>query len=225
MSKRNGKRNGRRGKDNDEENVVLTRRKETVLRYKDFVIPDHYFTHLRYVERSLLLLNTTTSINVGFAGNDCFAPNIFGGGHQPMGFDQLGALYKRFRVHSSLIRIQPVSFTQGFQVSCTPSQSASTPATNAIAMELPYTKYAVWYAGIGYMAMLENDISTREIVGIKSIDEDDQFAGTTSASPARLWYWIINVESFDGTTSAVVRCNIEIEYYVEMFDRVILPPS
>lgn len=222
---RKNRRQRRQLKDGDEQNVQENRRYRTVLRYNDFLIPDDYFCHFKYVESSLVLFNGGVAVLYAFAGNDLFDPNVTGTGHQPLGFDQMMALYKRFRVHSSKIKVSLVYQTQGTQMSITPSQSAAAPASMAVAMEQPYNKYTNWYAGIGTGAQLENDISTREITGIESINQDDQFAGSSTASPARLWYWVLNTEVFDGSTAGILRVNVCIDYYVELFDRVSLAQS
>jgi len=70
------------------------------------VIPQRFFTRLRYVS---LQIGTTTTISPGyyqFAANGLNDPNLTGGGHQPMGFDQLSALYKDYRVHAVKVKVQ-----------------------------------------------------------------------------------------------------------------------
>ncbi len=212
------RRNNRNG--NDEENVNEGRRRITTLRYNNFIVPDHYFTHLKYVERKLVLCSASVSGVYVYGGNDCFHPDKTGTGHQPMGFDQLTALYTRFRVHSSKIRLWYVNGTTGFQYGCIPSNSTTMPVTFQDMEESPYSKWKVAYTNVGYDVVVENDISTKEIVGIKSVDEDDQFAGSSTAVPGRQWYWVIHSQVYDNATSATLLVNAEIEYDVEFFDRV-----
>lgn len=64
--------------------------------------PPEYPCKLRYVERVTLSTFGTSSSAFGpeyvMAINNLFDPNFSGGGHQPQGFDQLAALYKRYTV-------------------------------------------------------------------------------------------------------------------------------
>jgi hypothetical protein len=198
---------------------------ETTLYYRDFIVPDHYFTHMKYVEPSWAVVSGGTSGAVVFAGNDIFKPNVTSTGHQPMGFDQLMALYKRFRVHSSRITLELVYESTGFQFSVTPSQLSTTPINFDDSEETPYSKWIVAYIGAGYRLRIRNNISTVEIVGIQSISQDDQFAGTSTASPGRLWYWVIHCKSYDGSTPGTLRLNVCVEYDVELYDRVSLGQS
>lgn len=225
MSMYKRKRSSRIRRKNDEENVNINRRQQTVLRYRDFIVPDHFFTHMKYAEQSVFIVPAAVSGAYVYAGNDIFDPNVTGTGHQPMGFDQLMALYKRFRVHSSRITVELVYQTTGFMYSVTPSQSSTTPTNFNDSEESPYAKWIVAFSGVGYRVKVENDISTIEITGIQSISQDDQFAGTSTASPGRLWYWVIHGQSYDGVATGSLRVNVCLEYDVELYDRVNLGQS
>lgn len=84
-----------------------------------FVLRDKYICKLRYCDE--------ITLNAGIAGvavgnqykaNSLFDPNITGVGHQPMGFDQLSLVYKKFTVLASTIKC---TWTNGDNASTQPS--------------------------------------------------------------------------------------------------------
>jgi hypothetical protein len=210
---------------NDGEYVNENEREQLTLFFRGYIVPDHFYTHVRYTDRNFVIMSTVTNASYIFAGNDIFDPDVTSSGHQPMGFDQLMALYQRFRVHSSLIRVGLVYQSTGCQFGTCPSNATTTPSNLNNLMESPYAKWLTTYNGIGIDAKIIDHMQTKEIVGIKSIDEDDQFAGTSTASPARLWYWILHAETFDTNTTGSMRLNFSIEYDVELFSRINLGQS
>lgn len=63
---------------------------------------------LRYVEQ-LHLSGGSGSAMQNYRANSCFDPNLTGGGHQPMGFDQMAAKYNHYQVLGSRIKIVSVA--------------------------------------------------------------------------------------------------------------------
>lgn len=62
-------------------------------------------TWLRYAEAITGLGGAPTQFDYQFRLNSLFDPNFTGAGHQPRGFDQLAALYGRYRVYRARVRV------------------------------------------------------------------------------------------------------------------------
>lgn len=62
-------------------------------------------TWLRYAEAITGLGGAPTVFDYQFRLNSLFDPNFTGAGHQPRGFDQLAALYGRYRVYRARARV------------------------------------------------------------------------------------------------------------------------
>lgn len=62
-------------------------------------------TKLRYVQNVFLQsVSGAVGKNV-FSPQNCFDPDASGTGHQPMYFDQIAAIYARYKVHKATIRV------------------------------------------------------------------------------------------------------------------------
>lgn len=154
-----------------------------------------------------------------FAANDLYDPNVTGGGHQPLGFDQLMALYNHFHVISSKIRVD----------FCT--QSGSSPVaggcvcmihvnddvtlgdTDARTMlEMPGTNWSIM------QPVTKSPLSLRHSYDATSwnpgdIMANDNLQGSSSSSPTEKQHFTLGVASIDQSTDpVVVHCWVEIEY-------------
>jgi len=75
------------------------------------VLPDNYRTKLRYSTYYQLYSASGLAIHKVFNANSLFDPDFTGSGHQPRGFDQLAALYGRYRVNSITVKVSIANLT------------------------------------------------------------------------------------------------------------------
>lgn len=198
---------------------------DSMLVFRGLLIPDHFFTHMNYVQKFNLLATSATGFN-NFRGNDVFDPDQTGTGHSPMGFQQLGALWSKFRVHGSHIEVKPILVSQTSTLALCPSLLSTGPSNIQNMKETPYAIYMDFSSGIlpvGYK--LSKYIETRKVFGYPNIYQDDVFVGNVSTSPTSLFYWNVRGESFDGTTTMVMTVDVKITYDIEWFARINLSQS
>jgi len=155
---------------------------------------------------------------VDIKGNGCYDPDAALGGHQPMGFDQVMAIYKKYYVKGSKLKVR----------ACAITTSAASPYNNSAVM-------CVWADTVPYNVVdsqittercLAHGGRTMRISNIYSEDkyirmgsttkgvteygmDDDRASGTDGTDPELVWYW--HVVIIPGTQSADVPLSLEIE--------------
>lgn len=70
--------------------------------------PNHYLCKVNYVQEVAINASAVPAVYV-FRANSCYDPDLTGVGHQPMGFDELSALYSNFVVVGSRLRMTPIN--------------------------------------------------------------------------------------------------------------------
>lgn len=183
-------------------------------------VSDVLKTELYYDEQWKILAAASGAI-YGFRGNDCYDPDLTGGGHQPLGFDQLMSLYTRFKVSSSQVDLKIQRATDACEVVLCPTQDTSPTIINIAEQE--YSKIMTVSSTISNHRTI-SWMSTKQILGLNSLDSE-QLMGTASASPNRQWYWLIGAYSYDSTTTIDLFLSIRIKYYVEFYERKTLGQS
>lgn len=75
------------------------------------VLPDSYRTKLRYSTYYQGYSAAGTPLHRTYNANSVFDPDLTGAGHQPRGFDQLAALYGRYRVNAIQVKVSIANLT------------------------------------------------------------------------------------------------------------------
>lgn len=190
----------------------------------------HMYVTLKYSQNITLTNLTTVASNQVFRLNSIFDPDFTGGGHQPYGFDQLAALYNRYRVLKTHWKVQWGGANNTIPVLVTPTNGAlpvaiTTGATFEAASEVPFASVRMLSSGgptiicSGTMPLnVLGGVSVREFVA------DDRFEATTSANPAEVV--LLNVASFNpNAVTSVVYFVITLEYYVDLHDPILVAQS
>lgn len=192
------------------------------------IIPDSYSCKLKYTE----ILNLSPGLyyyQYQFSGNGIFDPNVTSTGTQPTGRDQLAALYQKYVVTGSRMKLLFTNTVSSASVivSSIPTTSAIAIAANDINMNLrnPYSKNKVaGTSGGSNRITVSNYMTTKKIFGEKSIAEDD-YEADVGAQPTNQWYWTWNAATGDLGTSITGNMIVEITYYVKFFKRITLSNS
>lgn len=190
---------------------------------------------IAYVELRYVFNNTRNAVGIGgnvFRGNGAFDPDFSGIGSQPMGFDQYGALFRRYRVIGSKVKVMAASRdgaeTIGmYVVPLTTSAPASTSIKGYIEQQYCKTNY-MGRADGSSKAMLTHQMSTSKIRGVAmtAIRNDSEYSGPIGGNPNLQWYWSVGFYDLSGNLGTVtVDYQVEITYMVEFFDRDALTTS
>lgn len=185
------------------------------------------YTKLRYRQKIALTASTTFQYNV-FRLNSVYDPDYTGVGGQPMGFDQLAGLYNKFTVYGCKARITctqagsiPTTCVMAPQKvvtygSATPDelQERRLSVSKHCTTERPVT-LTRYYPMSGLFGIPKKDI----------IGDEGDFAGSSSASPAKNFYLLVGQQPVDSTSGTIVYFDIELTYYLKAFENKALARS
>lgn len=203
----------------------MDRIQSLTVRAPGVVCPDRTFVKLKYLD--------VTNQVVGTAGNNYGAIQYTANDAHlaaPIGFSEMSALYRYYRVHACSIKIQ------GSNMESFPVLSFIVPQNTSYAVSLLHGQQSFQNAFVRSRTlapkggqdrfMLKSFISTRKLVGSNAIRFDDSYAALTSASPGNVWYWYFYVlpnDSLDTfTLNNGVRFTTQMTMYVEFYERNIL---
>lgn len=188
--------------------------------------PDKMRCCLTYASDPIQLLDGQSAVQrYQFRGNDLFDPDFTGTGAQPQYFDQLAALYGRFRVYGSSICVEAYPTASngapssvGANVVVVPSTVTLASATLAQAQGLPRAKRAFVVINSQKFQFVESH-STSEILGVKDVEGADRLQALVTTTPAEVWLWAIVAQTAVPTVNASLMLSVRISYDVEFFDR------
>jgi len=183
------------------------------------ILPDSFFTHLNYDFHNYQLLATAASGTLLVAGNSAYDPDKTGAGHQPLGYDQFSLLYTRYRVHGSQILLTLLRADNQCVISMTPTIDSTVPATVNDSLESPYNKRMVISSSVFKMST-NSSMMTKKLWGFTNIEQDDLFSTLTNNDPTRIWYWKIQAQSWDGSSTTSLWIEARITYDIEFFGRI-----
>jgi len=156
-----------------------------------------------------------------FRANGMYDPNVAIGGHQPYGFDQWCAMYRRFCVHSSTIdvRCMPNATSNGIVMAVqADTDFAVSPTTVAQAIERPTVSWAM--ANNNERLKIRRSDTTESELGVQRKLQlaDDRLCGTNAADPTMQWYWRIFAQPSQPAETWQAEVMLTIYYNVTFFD-------
>lgn len=186
------------------------------------IIPARYITKLMYSETFDLTQAANTPWNYSYSINGMNDPNLTGGGHQPMGFDQFAALYNNYYVTGMKIKLEGVCVSAGgFQISLGGLNNGLTPPNNADQLNESrffYTKVVnnqrPW--------ILKRYFGTAKTLGLLPdvMSKDENYwglmAGTTNPNYGATAH--IQVRNLDVSEQLIAQVTVTIVYYCVMFN-------
>jgi len=173
------------------------------------VFPDRLHNKLRYSETAELTVVSGFATLV-YRANGMFDPNLTGVGHQPMGYDQLNALYDHWTVMNSSIKVNVVDATANRAAVLTLGlyDSSTQPTTNQ-ARESAKSMSSVWTSGGNFRPMIKY-FNAKQMFG-NNIETNELFRGTTGTDPNEQGYFHLNY--YDSSLSSYTQfVTIDIEY-------------
>lgn len=227
-----GARVGRRKSKNKPTSVVV-RTPRDIRGMGAMPIPDRYKCKLRCTHAVLTTFSTAAINTFQLRGNSLFDPNKTGTGHQPYGFDQLAALYDKYKVFGSKVQLIYHSSTDTAAsangiVAVFPTQEDNSPSSITLLMEAPRIKYERMGPMSGSRGSVEitHYCSTAQVEGITEAQlQDEDYGAPVTGNPANEWFWDITNASTDGTTATSGVALVTITYYAEFYGRKNLAQS
>lgn len=159
-----------------------------------------------------------------FRGNSVYDPDYTGLGVQPYGYDQMSAIYNRYYVYASKIKVYPHFVGMDTPNSCRSVRWIVFPWCTA---SPTYTEFEDLTSQMRpYKALTMNDPSdqkqnmtlyqsSKKMFRLGTPDEVD--AGSTIVSnPSQVWYWIIRSDTTNTNTAVFLNMDIKITYYCKL---------
>lgn len=186
------------------------------------VLTPHLRIVMPYAQQGIL---TEAAATLGayntFALNSAFDPDFSGGGLQPLGFDQYAQFYGRYRVVKTRIELSFGSRTAGEPINVgmyTAAQSTLPAVATAWRIQpTPGCRYKMIEGPTGgpSIALLKSSVKMAQVMGVTSSEfhNDMDFAALFSASPARVAYLHIWIQSVTGNVGS---CHWSLRMYQDI---------
>jgi len=190
----------------------------------------HKYVRLKYSDIFSFSLATITGTNQLMNLNSLFDPDRTGVGHQPYGYDQLSALYNRYRVLKTSWKITFHAEATGFYIVVVPTNGTlATAITNqasySTACEVPPAVVKAQGTGANSV-IVRGSIALNDLNGCTKVEylADDRFESQVGASPTELM--ILNIGNYNPAgTSVNIDYTVEMEFFVDFHDPIILASS
>jgi hypothetical protein len=195
-------------------------------RPRQLLAENSFRTELVYAESFHFSATITSHQYVTMRGNSVYDPYHAVGGHQPLGFDQLAALYQRYNVHGARMELtvynNATAETTGFShlerataVVVYPSVLAA-PISNTLTTlkEQPYAQHTLTAPPLTTGSVRTMNIpyrTTAQVFGQPASDQD--FKSVVTGNPSKEWYWIIFCK---GLNDVPLDFNLEIKVYYDV---------
>lgn len=197
-------------------------------------LPDFYFTKLRYSDWvNIPSGGTGGMVDIVYRGNNVYDPAFDLGGLGCVGFTQLASIYNQYRVFASKIEVRAKSIsdttaTGDSIMMIIPDRSGSdyTMSLMTTRQQSPHAVCKMLHRVADKAVILKQYRRTKDIMGVKEIDDDNYAAPVTGTAPVDPWYWHVMVARGDQDSLSVYpgyQYFIKITYYVRFEKRTAIP--
>lgn len=185
--------------------------------YRNFPFPKSWIGPVRYVECFSMNAPIGVPTQYAFSANGLYDPNITGTGHQPMGFDQMMALYNHYEVIGAKITLTAINSgtVEGFNMGIKLDDN-STLAANDLnnSFEHPMTSWRSISSTYDTPNSITQTFSQKSFFGDKSGDRETW--GDAAANPIDQAYFICIVGPVTSTQDlATLPMVAQIDYLVK----------
>lgn len=184
------------------------------------------FVKLKY--RYKLNVTATTKQHFVMRLNSMYDPVHAVGGGQPMGFDQLSALYNKFIVYGCKVRLRASQYGSVPSVIAMAPQKSSIYGASTIdeLQERPYAKTAILTAERPVTLTAYYAISALEGISKSDILGDDgDFGHSASTDPIRGQHLVIANNPVDLVSGTTVYYDLEMLFYAKAYENKALSRS
>lgn len=228
-----------RGRARRQKRKMYKRRKgKYTLRYKSSTsgIPERYFCKLKLVDNFSVGAGTNPSALEHYRLNGIYDPYVGVGGHAPRGFNQLAALYQRYRVHKARVVFNANYIDESNQLWIALLEESGQLPGFAWIYDACEKEGTLWHKQTNRTGakFLKKNYDMAHMLGMTreqyrtSIETAANTSGMTGTLPALQNYVGLACANLDETTNIdtdEVNYNVTIIYYVEFFDKVSLATS
>lgn len=169
---------------------------------------------LSYVEAVSLSPAPGAIATAQYIANGMYDPTVAVGGHQPMGFDQMMALYHHFTVIGSKITVKFMGDNSNdFLCGIWLSSDSTTTNNHQVAMERQRSHYKLVQKNSEATQTIVNRFSAKKFFSCKAIIGESQYKGNSSSDPTEQALYNVYAGSPDGTsTPTSIKAVVRIDY-------------
>lgn len=202
--------------------------------------PEKRVVNLRYAQQVSLVGGAVGLFGVRqrFSLNSIFDPDITGAGHQPYGFDQMATIYARYKVLACDVTFKPIfmlpAANDAIALGClvtgpsTTANSITTIATVERAAETQMCSVKYFNTNNRAFKKWSQHFGIADVMGVTvsqfTTDLDNTTAPVTG-SPGNICAIEWAVLSVAGGTGGTLIFQIELNYKIEFYERVVLAQS
>jgi len=196
-------------------------RPDQLINYGISPVPNSYRTKVRYCTSVVIDPSISSIGSHVFSANGLYDPDITGTGHQPLGFDNLMALYDHYTVLGSKLTATFIA----------PTTSVTTSASNVgVLLDDNSTAYTtlesireqgrVHYrtmtvSGSSNPSKITKFYSAKKFHGLINVQDNEDYKGDSAANPAEQAYFQVFVEPVNNSYDiSAVNVQIQIDYIV-----------
>lgn len=186
-------------------------------------------TLLRYCEyRFTLDPGLVTAHQKVYSANGMWDPNFSGGGHQPLGFDQLMAMYNHYTVIGAKIAVRMFGIDSTYEGLLSIHLQSNSSAPPNIEQLIENGSVAYKFIGSrdsGTTAALTLKCNPAKYLGRSKPLSDPQLKGTATANPDEQVYFVISADAPSGTDISGMYGICSIEYLAVFHEPKLLAQS
>jgi len=177
--------------------------------------PQSLRTTLRYKEAVLLDPTAGQFKTYLFKTNDLYDPNYTGTGHQPMGYDQLAAVYSHYAVTSSRIKVTQITSPANptvFGVLVTDNNGSSGPWPAVCEQPASNVSYLAPPQGSATKMVVRHKWDLAKATGVRDA-MDSGYSSVVGSSPSDCQYYIVFLQAMDQSTDIAAQWYlVEIDF-------------
>lgn len=174
-------------------------------------------TTLRYKEAVLLDPSAGQFKTYVFKTNDLYDPNYTGTGHQPMGYDQLAAVYSHYSVSRSRIKVTQLTSPANptvFGVLVSDQNGSSGPWPAVCEQPASAVRFLAPSQGTTMPMSVGHSWKLTSATGVRD-GMDSSYSAAVGASPTDCMYFVVFLQALDQSTDIAAQWYlVEIEYDV-----------
>jgi hypothetical protein len=176
----------------------------------DSFMPRELTRKLQYNEFANMSSTLTTVYT--YRLNSLYDPDETGAGSQPLGFDEIMAMYTYFRVEHVKVEIEAVNNSSvPAMLAIAPSISVTDPTSVNDVASMAGSKHSLLSASTGQNRTKFNfNFDIRKILGFKTLNDNDTL-GTSSGNPTRMVYLHVAAVNYD-TSAKDIYLSTHITY-------------
>lgn len=183
---------------------------------------------LKYTERAQLTggLSGIAGGTLQIAMNGLFDPTLGGGGHQPMGFDEMTNIWRRYKVYKVEFKVRTISTAGNPWVAAmvSTSQAPSTMVSGSTYADLnERSNCATTIVRQEDDSIMYGEFQIADIEG-QSLD-DDNYSGGVNGNPSNVPKLTVAIGDIGGGDTVGANIIVEITYFSWFYNREIMGQS